>query len=381
MSNQRRIGPFELAEPLSIGSEDVLYRAVRSGSTGQPQEVSIRVARDPTSESAREALRREMDVLRVINSPSVPKVYAHYESEAAFAMTHLRGVTLATILEAQRAGALDLSTGTAIDVAVEIAHVLRHAHGRVGTSGERIVHGHLDPSKIILTDDGEVAVVGFGRTPRDQKPSYTAPEVLTGDAPSAQSDQWSVAALLVEMILGEPLYTGAANIMDGAREGDVSHWLMASCHTNPDLRAPLQTMLALDPGNRFGQGHELLKSLLEAGRRIGGTVNRRSLLARARAFQTTNLVEAPTADLLLEPPSRTAAPDFSWDLDGPSVGLPEPSSPQHPLPPDPFALPRPSDDAPPAPTPVPRILPSEVAGVLLGSLMMLLGITYVFWVI
>jgi hypothetical protein len=39
------------------------------------------------------------------------------------------------------------------------------------------------------------------------------------------------------------------------------------------------------------------------------------------------------------------------------------------------------EKAPPAPEPAPRFLPSEFAGAALGSLMVALGITYVFWVL
>ena len=36
---------------------------------------------------------------------------------------------------------------------------------------------------------------------------------------------------------------------------------------------------------------------------------------------------------------------------------------------------------PPAPDPTPPFLPSEVAGMVLGSVMVMLGVTYVFWVL
>ena len=46
-----------------------------------------------------------------------------------------------------------------------------------------------------------------------------------------------------------------------------------------------------------------------------------------------------------------------------------------------FVIPGIDGGAPPAPEPVPRLLPSEFAGLTLGTLMMLLGLTYVFWVL
>ena len=40
-----------------------------------------------------------------------------------------------------------------------------------------------------------------------------------------------------------------------------------------------------------------------------------------------------------------------------------------------------SHTAPPAPDPTPSFLPSEIAGMILGGLFLLLGLTYVFWIL
>jgi serine/threonine protein kinase len=387
LNHARRIGPFTLAEVLAEGPGTVLYRATRAEGARPPYEVIMRVAVDPMDAVTAASVRHEFDVLRTMDNPRIPKVYGHYESDAAVAISHHDGVSLAHILSAQKAGTLTLGTGAAIDIAIEIAHAVRHANGLIGANGVRLCHGHLQPELVRLTSSGDIIVMGFGSIPARVPAAYTAPEVIAGEAPSPQSDQWSIGAMLIEMILGEALYTGVANARLSAAEGDMGHWLLAACHAHPELETPLQTMMSKVPSDRFERGHELLKALLASGRLIGGTVNRRSLMARAMAHE-------PPA---LPPPPVAAEPTVTWDpplpeQPMPSIGStadldgsPEPISMVEQAPalpkPDGFAFAHIDGNAPPAPEPVPRLLPSEFAGIALGTLMMLLGLTYVFWVL
>ena len=388
MNHARRIGPFTLAEVLAEGERTVLYRATRSEGARPPLEVAMRVATNPLDPTVAEAIRHEFNVLRRMDSPRIPKAYGHYESDAAVATSHHAGVSLTHVLRAQHEGELTLGAGTAIDIAIEIAHAVRHANGLIGIEGERIVHGHLSPDLVQLTPSGDVVVLGFGSQPTHHRAAYTAPEVMNGRAPSAQSDQWSIGAMLIEMILGEALYAGVANEKVAASDGDIGHWLLTVCHSHPELDIPLRTMMARDPGDRFARGHEVLKALLASGRLIGGTVNRRGLMARAMAYSAPEPSSSPRQ---LSDQGQRAEPAFSplpdlgtfTDLDAPPPTaadyapppLPEPSQAEA------FALPTLAGGAPPAPEPVPRLLPSEFAGLTLGSLMILLGLTYVFWVL
>ena len=395
MNHARRIGPFTLAEVLAEGQDTVQYRATRSEGARPPHEVTMRVATNPLDPISAEAIRHEFNVLRTMDSPRIPKAYGHYESDAAVATSHHPGVSLEHILDAQREGALTLGAGTAIDIAIEIAHAARHANGLIGVDGHRIIHGHLSPRHVQLTPSGDVVVLGFGSRPERRHAAYTAPEVMNGEQPSAQSDQWSIGAMLIEMILGESLYTGVANEELSASDGDMGHWLLSVCHAHPELDIPLKTMMSRDPDDRFARGHEVLKALLASGRLIGGTVNRRGLMARAMAHTPPDLRPPPRATIPA-PPLRAEVEEMPAstlgtldELDGRPEPIPSFATPaatgSSPAP-EPayassFVIPGIDGGAPPAPEPVPRLLPSEFAGLTLGTLMMLLGLTYVFWVL
>ena len=388
MNHARRIGPFTLAEVLDEGEKAVLYRATRVEGARPPLEVTMRVAANPLDPDVAAAIRHEFDVLRTMDSPRIPKAYGHYESDAAVATSHHAGVSLTHVLSAQREGVLTLGAGTAIDIAIEIAHAVRHASGLIGTDGQRIAHGHLNPNLVQLTPSGDVIVLGFGSQPEHRVAAYTAPEVMNGEPTSAQSDQWAIGAMLIEMILGEALYSGVANETLAASDGDMGHWLLAVCHAHPELDIPLKTMMSRDPGDRFARGHEVLKALLASGRLIGGTVNRRGLMARAMAHAPPDRTPPPSRSITEPAVTEPQLPPEPLlgnlpDLDGSPMPLRDYSaeSPVSPRLPDALTLPSTDQGAPPAPEPVPRLLPSEFAGIALGSLMMMLGLTYVFWVL
>jgi len=280
VSSPRRIGPFALAEVIGEGQSTGLYRAVRVDGARLPRQVAIRAALNPADPTSADRVHREHEVLRVLDDPRIPRIYGHYPDEAALAMGFVDGITLADIIYAASRDWVALESATVMDITIEVAHALRHAHSvRYGT-GTRIVHGHLGPQRIRLEPTGNVVVVGLGAASRGRHPAYTAPEVAQGGIPSRASDQWSLGATLVQMLLGERIYAGRRKPDEAALEGDVTPWTRRVERAHPEVAAALRKMLAVDPEARFQSEPEMLKALLAASRRMGGTVHRRHLVAR-----------------------------------------------------------------------------------------------------
>ena len=203
MNSTRRIGPFLLAETLGEGRGTILYRAVRPHGSRPPHEVCLRLARDPRDTITTSRIRAEYETLRAMDDPRIPKAYGHYAEEGALAMSYFTGATLADALQARSDGLVQIAVSTAIDIVIEVAHGLRHGHSIIGPQGSRIIHGHLGPQRIRLTPQGDIVIVGFGAHTKGRHPAYTAPEVALGSEPTPLSDQWTLGAILVEMVLGE----------------------------------------------------------------------------------------------------------------------------------------------------------------------------------
>jgi serine/threonine protein kinase len=86
------------------------------------------------------------------------------------------------------------------------------ANGLVGLSAERIVHGALSLSKIVMDDSGRVTITGFGNSSRfdaerSVHASYynSAPETRTGQLDNSKADIWSLGLLTYELLWGQKL--------------------------------------------------------------------------------------------------------------------------------------------------------------------------------
>ena len=435
MNHVRQIGPFALAEVLGEGTGTVLYRAVRLNSSRPPQEVCLRIAKNPADAATAVAIAEEYEILRAMDNPRLPKAYGHYTTDSAVGMSYYAGASLADALQARHDGLASLDVSTAIDIIIEVAHALRHAHSIVGRTGGRIVHGHLGPQRIRLTPKGEIVVVGFGSQPKGRHPAYTSPEVARGATPTIASDQWAIGAMLIELILNERLYNESPNPEEASKHGDVTAWTRRASEAYPELEDVLLKLLAPNSKDRFTHEHNLLKALLAAGRKIGGTVNRRLLVAQVLAHSDklskvrphrTPAVPLYTEETTMEnshPPPKVIPVVVEEEPSLPGLEMPIGSETELDSSPMLMAISIGEDHqdhtdpmveqsshtgvsnsaggmaqvslataertpslqldptAPPAPDPTPSFLPSEIAGMILGSLFMLMGLTYVFWVL
>jgi tetratricopeptide (TPR) repeat protein len=129
-----------------------------------------------------------------------------------YAMPYVSGTSLRARLV--RDGQLPVDDAVAITRDVAAALAVAHANG--------IVHRDIKPENILL-HDGRVYVVDFGiakalLTTGDDRltstgltlgtPAYMSPEQATGGIVDARTDQYSLAAVLYEMLAGEPPVTG-----------------------------------------------------------------------------------------------------------------------------------------------------------------------------
>jgi serine/threonine protein kinase/cytochrome c-type biogenesis protein CcmH/NrfG len=129
-----------------------------------------------------------------------------------YAMPFIEGESLRARLD--RDGALPLDDALRITDAVAGALETAHAHG--------IVHRDIKPENVLLQGD-RVYVVDFGigkalvETGGERltstgiaigTPAYMSPEQASAEAADARSDQYSLATMLYEMLVGEPPFTG-----------------------------------------------------------------------------------------------------------------------------------------------------------------------------
>jgi len=100
-----------------------------------------------------------------------------------------------------------------LPVELSIAIAQQMAEGLAAAHQHGIIHGHLNPSGVIVTEDGVVKMLDFGlpqeRFVRDGATEadagtlgYRAPEQLRGNLPDERSDIWAFGMVLYEMLTG-----------------------------------------------------------------------------------------------------------------------------------------------------------------------------------
>lgn len=131
-----------------------------------------------------------------------------------YVMPYVEGESLRSRLDRER----QLPVDEAVRIAVAVAGALGHAH-RHG-----VIHRDLKPENILM-QDGQPVVADFGIALAVSNaggervtqtglslgtPQYMSPEQATGDrALDARTDQYSLAALLYEMLTGETPHSGS----------------------------------------------------------------------------------------------------------------------------------------------------------------------------
>lgn len=211
----RRIGKYLVLELIGKGGLGSVYKARR---VDLNTIVALKVlhpemARDDTSlkrffrEAKSGANLSHKNIARLIDVDSVGNLYY-------LAMEYVDGKSLAEVLKEE--GPLDVAT--ALEIAIQVADALRHAHSR------GIIHRDLKPDNILLENGIVPKLVDLGLSKSLDTsssgmitmagivmgtPSYMSPEQAT-DARLAdtRSDIYSFGATLYHMLAGRPPFTG-----------------------------------------------------------------------------------------------------------------------------------------------------------------------------
>jgi serine/threonine protein kinase len=181
--------------------------------------VAVKVFKSGSAPSS-PAILAEARAAAALNHPNVCTIYAVDDSEGVplIVMEYVDGQPLSVLLQA---GAL--AADRVANLGCQIARGMASAHG-LG-----IVHGDLKPANLLVTRSGVVKITDFGlsrRTPLplqsdktlewvpDEEgkiagtPAYMSPEQSRGEPATPPSDVFSLAAVLYEMLIGRPPFTG-----------------------------------------------------------------------------------------------------------------------------------------------------------------------------
>ena len=198
-----------------------------------------------------ELFKRQTQMLASMSHPSLASIddWGMQEVDGTlYAFTvleHYAGGTLREILDRGRR----LTPSQALAVGLDVCRALHFLHGK------GLVHGDVRPANIFLGDDSRVRLAGLGlkrivhaERMSIEQASYAAPEIATGQQPTEQSDVYSLALTLLEMITGTLPFVGdTAAITLAAR---IDKLLPVSADLGP-IAAPLERAGRPEASERF----------------------------------------------------------------------------------------------------------------------------------
>ncbi len=223
LSASRNVGKYLVRRKLGRGGMADVYLAEDTASGQQVALKLIEHAADADTRDSIVAERRgaELQARLAEIDPHVVRVYDCNDTEGFFfvAMEYIDGQDLAEFM-----GGRPLEVEFAVDTAIAVAGTLEHAHNLAvcieGRDCRGIVHGDIKPKNIRIDARGGVRVLDFGiakalslsrKLTRNEFGSvpYASPERLDTGEVNVQSDLWSLAVMLYEMVTGMQPYQAA----------------------------------------------------------------------------------------------------------------------------------------------------------------------------
>jgi serine/threonine-protein kinase len=178
------------------------------------RELSFRQLR--AAPQAAEEIAAEVAAASQLASPLIipPLEVRAIDGEVTIVSVAPDGRSLRDLLQALVMSGEKLLVSHATWITIEVLKALEAAH--TAPTGP-VFHGRLSPEHIVLTRNAEVRLTGFGldaaarhlikpETPVIAALAYVSPEQALGSELSAASDVFAVGSILVEALLGEPLF-------------------------------------------------------------------------------------------------------------------------------------------------------------------------------
>lgn len=238
---------------LGQGGMGAVYRATDrhlGGVSWAIKEMSQAAIPSPLErQQAREAFRREAEMLAALAQPNLPRVIDHFEQDgkAYLVMEFVPGETLLSLL--QREGAPQ-PLPRVFEWARQLCDALEYLHAQ----NPPIIFRDLKPDNIIITPQGQIKLIDFGIA-RLFKPGqardtqafgtvgYSAPEQYGRGQTDARSDVYALGVLLHQLLTGHdpvttPFHPPPAGQANPRLPRQVATAIDAATASEPSMRFP-----------------------------------------------------------------------------------------------------------------------------------------------
>jgi serine/threonine protein kinase len=266
-----KLGHYRLTAKIGEGGMGVVYRA-RDEELNRDVAVKVLAAR-MLEHLGKDHLLREAQTASALNHPNICTIYQVGRVDDGFylVMELVEGQPLDEMARGTK-----LTTEAVTRYGVQIADALAHAHDR------QVLHRDLKGANVVITHEGRVKVLDFGLARRLDQATvdavtrleasverdrsmvgtlpYMAPEILTGETATYQSDIWALGVLLYEAVAGQMPFGGStAYGVSAAILHELPRPLPSS--VPPGLSAVILRCLAKDLKDRFQRASDVRMAL------------------------------------------------------------------------------------------------------------------------
>src|SRR6266545_4616652 len=277
LSAGTRLGPYEVLAPLGAGGMGEVYRA-RDTRLGREVAVKVLPAEISLDPQRRQRFEQEARSASALNHPNIVTVYDIGSADGMIyiAMEVVEGRTLRDLIVEQ-----SVSVRKLLEIGAQVADGLAKAHAA------GIVHRDLKPENLMISKDGFIKILDFGLAKLVEPGSadlsvmptavapptepgtvmgtagYMSPEQAGGQPLDFRSDQFSLGAILYEMVTGARAFqrkTGAETLVAIMRE-EPEPIGQVNPKTPGPVRWIIERCLAKDPEERYASTKDLARDL------------------------------------------------------------------------------------------------------------------------
>lgn len=296
-------GRYELLEPAGEGGMAVVWRSLVRGAGAFARPVAVKRihAAKGADQHFVSLFEEEARVGAALQHPNVVQIMdfgVDDDGDYFLVMEWVEGTDLHHWVRAHPRGMELTPWPLVVSMGIQVLHALGAAHERVDERGaiSPVIHRDVSPSNIMLGTNGTVKLTDFGLARAMDRASmtrpnvikgklaYCAPELITGQKASGQSDLFALGVVLWETLAQQRLFTGKNDleVLLSVRKGEVQRLSELRTDIPAAVDLAIHQALAPNPENRFESANSMARALAAILRGYPEPVDAESLGASVR---------------------------------------------------------------------------------------------------
>ncbi len=295
---------YQLEDRLGAGGMAEVFRARRSTGAavelGVQKEVAIKRMHAGFSSDPRfvEMFVEEARLVARLHHPNIITLHdvGVDRGQLYLAMELVDGVSLSKVNRALARRGARMPVRVAVEIGIQVADALAHAHGLTDEAGRplELVHRDVSPQNILIDRGGVVKLADFGIARTAERVSHTATGVFKGKVPYVapeqikaepydhRADLYALGVVLFELATGRIPFDGPseASVIFQIVEGRADLPLLDGC--DAILASAVQSCLSPAPDGRPASAVAMRQALLPLREEVAARRQLGELVAEAR---------------------------------------------------------------------------------------------------